>query len=91
MKITVDLDPRDIWRIQERAEREGITPGQILRDELTTKRTALERRTRIRARVLAGMCDADIAKELDTTNQHVAAIRRSEGLPANRRNQRRTA
>ena len=91
MKIMVDLDPRDVWRIQERAEREGITPGQVLRNGLAQKRSTLERRNRIRARVLAGMCDADIAKELDTTNQHVAAIRRSEGLPANRRNQRRTA
>lgn len=81
----VDLDPRDIWRIQARAEAEGITPGQVIRNELAHKRDVLERRDRVRSRVLAGMCDADIARELDTTNQTVAAIRRGEGLPANRR------
>lgn len=85
MKVQLDLDPRDVWRIQARAEAEGKTPGQVIRDELTRKRDVLERRARVRARVLAGMCDADIAAELNETNQTIAAIRRGEGLPANRR------
>lgn len=85
MKVQIDLDPRDVWRIQARAEAEGITPGQVVRNELTRKRDVLERRERVRSRVLAGMCDADIAAELNETNQTIAAIRRGEGLPANRR------
>ena len=92
MKVQLDLDPRDVWRIQARAEAEGKTPGQVVRDELTRKRDVLERRARVRARVLAGMCDADIAAELNETNQTIAAIRRGEGLPANRRyGRKRTA
>lgn len=85
MKILVDLDPKTVWRIQARAEATHRTPGQVLRDDLTAKRDVLERRTRVRARVLAGMCDADIAAELGETNQTIATIRRGEGLPANRR------
>lgn len=85
MKVQFDMDPRDVWRIQARAEAENRSPGAVLRDELAQKRTVLERRTRVRAMVLAGMCDADIAAEMNTTNQTIAAIRRGEGLPANRR------
>ena len=85
MKVQIDLDPRDVWRIQARAEAEGRSPGAVLREELAQKRSVIERRQRVRAMVLAGMCDADIAAELNETNQTIAAIRRGEGLPANRR------
>lgn len=91
MKIHVDLDPADVWRIQDRAEKLGITPGQVLRDELATRRSILELRDRIRSRVLAGMCDADIAAELRMTNGAIATIRRGEGLPANPRYPKRGA
>ena len=85
MKIMVDMDPRDVWRIQEKAERAGVTPGDVLRAELEPRRGVLELRDRVRARVLAGMCDADIAAELRLVNQTVAAIRRGQGLRANPR------
>ena len=88
MKIQLDLDPRDVWRLQEAAERAGITPGQVLRNILTTRRTTLEYRDRVRARVLAGMCDADIAAEMDRTPGEIARVRRGEGLPANPRYRR---
>ncbi len=81
----VDLDPRDVWQIQARAEATGRTPGQVLREQLDRGRVTATRNVMVRGLVLAGMCDADIARELDTTNQTVAAIRRGEGLPANRR------
>lgn len=81
----VDLDPRDVWQIQGRAEATGRTPGQVLREQLDRGRVTATRNVMVRGLVLAGMCDADIARELDTTNQTVAAIRRGEGLPANRR------
>ncbi len=85
MKVMVDLDPRDVWQIQARAEATGRTPGQVLREQLDRGRVTATRNVMVRGLVLAGMCDADIARELDTTNQTVAAIRRGEGLPANRR------
>lgn len=81
----VDLDPRDVWQIQARAEATGRTPGQVLREQLDRGRVTATRNVMVRGLVLAGVCDADIARELDTTNQTVAAIRRGEGLPANRR------
>lgn len=90
MRVVVDLDPKDIWRIQARAEALHTTPGDVLRTELEQRRNILERRNRVRSRVLAGMCDADIAAELGVTNQTIASIRRGEGLPANRRYGRKT-
>ena len=91
VKVMVDLDPRDVWMIQARAEATGRTPGHVLREQLDRGRVTATRNVMVRGLVLAGMCDADIARELDTTNQTVAAIRRGEGLPANRRYGRRTA
>ena len=88
MKIQLDLDPRDVWKLQEAAERAGITPGQVLRNILTTRRNTLEYRDRVRSRVLAGMCDADIAAEMDRTPGEIARVRRGEGLPANPRYRR---
>jgi hypothetical protein len=85
VKIQIDLDPKDVWRIQETAERRGITPGQVLRDELLSRRHGRELREAIRQRVLAKMCDADIAAELGRTAGYIGEVRRSLGLPANRR------
>ena len=85
MRVMVDLDPRDVWMIQSRAEATGRTPGQVLRDQLDRARVTVTRNVMVRGLVLAGMCDADIAAELNETNQTIAAIRRGEGLPANRR------
>ena len=88
MLIKVDLDPKLVWRIQARAAEKGITPGQALRDELSTRRNTLEYRGRVRSRVLAGLCDADIAAELNRTPGEIARVRRLENLPANPRYRR---
>lgn len=90
MKVTVDLDPRDIWHIQQQAESRGITPGAVLREQLATRRNNLELRDRIRSRVLAGLCDADIAAELNQTPRRIAETRRNLGLPANPRYRKKT-
>jgi hypothetical protein len=85
----VDLDPRDVWRIQEQAERQGITPGEVLRDELTRQRRGRDLPEIVRNRVQAGMCDADIATELGwPTVATIAHTRRTLGLPANPRYRR---
>ena len=85
MKILVDLDPRDVWHIQAKAEQLGITPGEVLRREREVFRDPTQYSIRVRARVLAGACDADIASELGRTPAAVATERRRQGLPANRR------
>lgn len=85
MKIQVDLEPRDVWRIQEKAERLGITPGEVLRGELAETKRGRDARDVIRQSVADGLCDADIAAELRATVGHVASVRRSLGLPANHR------
>ena len=87
----VDLDPRDVWRIQESAERRGIKPGDVLREELERRRHGRDYREAVRSRVIAGMCDADIAAELGwPTVATIATTRRSLGLPANPRYRRTT-
>lgn len=91
MKVMVDLDPRDVWRIQEQAERRGVQPGEVLRDELAVRRNAATVRERVRDLVNAGTCDAEIAAELHYTPGVVAGIRRGLGLRANPRYPRRTA
>ena len=91
MKITVDMDPRDVWRFQERADRLGVTPGVVLRDELAVKRQGRDRREAIRERVKAGMCDADIGIELGETSTSIRDVRRGLGLKANPRYPKRTA
>jgi hypothetical protein len=89
MRVTVDLDPKDVWRIQETAQRRGITPGQVLRDELARQRHGRDYREAVRSRVIAGMCDADIATELGwPTVGTIAQTRRSLGLKANPRYRR---
>jgi hypothetical protein len=91
MKIMVDLDPKDVWRIQEMAERRGVTPGEVMRDEMTRTRHGRDFLDAVRARVKTGMCDADIAADLVwPTVGTVAAARRGMGLPANRRYRRAT-
>lgn len=91
MKVLIDLDPRDVWRIQEQAERLGVTPGEIVRAEMNTRRAGLALRDAVRERVKAGMCDADVAAELHCSPGWIATVRRGLGLPANRRYPRRDA
>lgn len=85
MKITVDLDPKDVWRIQAKADQLGLTPGAVLREELAQRKQGEELRSTIRELVIAGWCDADIAARIGATNHAVATIRRRLQLPANRR------
>lgn len=85
MKVLVDLEPVDVWRIQDAAQRRHITPGEVLRDDLAKRRHALRLRERIRSLVTAGKCDADIGIELGMTSGAVASLRRGMALPANRR------
>lgn len=91
MRVMVDLDPRDVWRIQDQAERLRTTPGDVLRRDLDRMRRRLDVSRRVKDMTERGFCDADIAERLGYTVGRVAEIRRGLGLPANRRYPRRTA
>lgn len=88
MKILIDLDPKDVWQIQEIAETEHITPGEALRRMLAKKREpkrSAQRNTHeyIEALVKAGIPDPVIAHRSGELLQQVRAIRKSLGyLPA---------
>lgn len=85
MKITVDLDPKIVWQLESEAERRSIATGAVISERLTARKTTAERAERVRQRVLAGMCDADIAAELHELVATIAAARRRLGLAANPR------
>ena len=86
MKVYLDLDPRDVWRLQDQAEKRGITPGEVLRDELAHRRNHLEFHNRVRARVLAGMSDREIADEMSVGVTSIRDVRQVYlKLPANRK------
>jgi hypothetical protein len=88
MRVMVDLDPRDVWRIQEKAERLGTTPGDVLRRDLDRMRRRLDVTRRVKEMTERGFCDADMAAQLGYTPGRIAEIRRGLGLPANRRYRR---
>lgn len=85
MEVRFKLDPRDVWAIQERAERFGVTPGELLRDALGQRREQAAVRDRVRDAVNAGKCDADIGTDMGYPVGRIATIRRELGLKPNPR------
>lgn len=83
MKVTVDLDPRDLWVLTEQAERQGMTLPDFLRARM------LDRQPTIQDRVVelhaAGLCDADIGIDIGLDLAQTAHLRRALGLKPNRR------
>lgn len=92
MRVTVDLDPKDVWRIEEIAETEHITPGEALRRMLAAKRVTPKRAAQrdtyeyIEALVKAGKPDPVIAHRSGEPLETVRRIRRGLGYPAARFN-----
>lgn len=92
MKILIDLDPKDVRKIQEIADTEHITPGEALRRMLTTKRVIPKRPAQrdtyeyIEALVKAGKPDPVIAHRSGEPLETVRRIRRGLGYPAVRFN-----
>lgn len=85
MRVSVDLPEQLVWKLTTEAERLGVSAGAMLADLIAVRLDPVAVETRIRSRVLAGDCDADIAGALNRTVQFVAAKRREMGLAANRR------
>lgn len=88
MKVQLDLDPRLVWRYGEIAETQGVPLSTVVNARLSTGVRGVPLRLRVRALVLAGWCDADIAAELHQYPGYIATVRRGEGLPANPRYRR---
>jgi len=89
VKVLVDLDPKDVWKIQEIAETEHITPGEALRRMLAKKREPkrpVMRNTHqyIEALVKAGIPDPVIARRSGQPVEAVRQMRRGLGYPAAR-------
>lgn len=86
MKVQVDLNPRDLWRLEERAEHEGVTLSAYLSDLIASReRPGVSTPDRVRDLWREGLCDADISVRVKCRPGYVAVVRRSLGLPANRR------
>lgn len=90
MRVVIELDPREVWRIQEQAEQLGVSPGAVFRRELDRLRRRVDVTRRVKDLTERGFCDADIAERLGYTPGRIAQIRRGLGLQANKR-YRRTA
>lgn len=88
MRVIVELDPKDVWKIQDESRRLGTTPGEVLRRDLERMRRRLDIARRVKDLNARGFCDADIAERLNCTVGRIAAIRRRLGLKPNRRYQR---
>lgn len=93
MNVTVRLDPQVLWKLTEKANRRGMTLKEFAADVLeqqlpkAQKRQAAARATEERIRVLhgEGFTDAEMAAQVDRVQEHVARLRRSMGLKANRK------
>lgn len=93
MKVTFDLDPKDVWILTDRAEKNGLTLPEMLRriavEEFTPSASTPDR---VKALWQQGLPDADIAARIKITPGYVAGLRRDMGLaPHKRFTNRRTA
>ncbi|MCS3426709.1 hypothetical protein [Leucobacter aridicollis] len=89
-EISVKLPGPLVWEIWKRAETEGISPGEVIKQAFTkpvvkTPTATEATRARIVELVRAGVDDGAIAVELDRTRGYVADVRRKAGLKANPR------
>lgn len=86
MRISVDLPSEIVWALMEEAESRSIPTGDVAAEKLLARIDPPSFESRIRARVMmAKMCDADIARELNVTTRVVSTKRRAMGLAANPR------
>lgn len=90
MIVKVDIPPRELWALSAKAEREGVTVGDLLLAAATSGDAMQEpgtetTRQRVRQLWSQGLCDADIAAEMRITTRRVAVSRQGMKLPANRR------
>lgn len=92
MIVKIDIPPKVLWALSERAEREGVTVGDLLVSAATDPPpmpvsipTTETTHDRVRRLWSEGACDADIAAALHMSSHRVAKVRQGMKLPANRR------
>jgi hypothetical protein len=88
VEVKVDIEPRLLWALEERATREGITLPQLLLGAAVARfKPQQSTADRVKALWDRNFPDADIAEQLHITPGYVAGVRRDMGLPAHRRYQ----
>lgn len=88
LKVQIEMDPRLVSYLEDTAEEFRMTPGEVVREALRHDTSRVRPSTledRVRAGVVLGECDADIAAATGVVVGTIATIRRRLGLPANRR------
>jgi hypothetical protein len=88
--VKLDLDPKLVWRLEESAERAGLSVSQMLAQAFQPKVSAVSvAAERTRSEVIRlhseGLADEEIAVRVDRVKEHVARLRRAAGLKPNRR------
>ena len=89
-EISVKLPGPLVWEIWKRAETEGVTPGEVIKQAFERPAPRVPTVTAVtRARIIelakAGVDDGAIAVELDRTRGYVADVRRKADLEPNPR------
>lgn len=94
MILKIELDPKLVWRLDEVAERRGVSAAELAAEvvekafvQRPSKLALAGERTRAEvARLHAeGLTDVEIAERIGRVQEHVARTRRVLGLKPNRR------
>lgn len=90
MIVKVDLDPRDLWRLADEAEKAGMSLPDYMRSLLVLKSRSVPVPKTPRQRQIIelhadGLSDVEIAARVDCVREYVVQVRRRHGLSPNRK------
>lgn len=90
MIVKVDLDPQDLWRLADEAEKAGMRLPDYMRSLLVLKSRSVPVPTTPRQRQIIelhaeGWSDVEIAARVDCVREYVVQVRRRHGLSPNRK------
>lgn len=90
IEVKVKLDPRAVWKLEDTAEKRGMTLGEHIAEIVTPRVSKVhENGDRTRSEVARlhalGLADEEIAARVDRVQEHVARLRRAAGLKPNRK------
>lgn len=85
MKVTVDLEPADVWFLETKAEAKGMTLSQWLRGAVLSQFSRqLTTRDRVALLHRGGATDGEISIRLQMSRGRVAELRRELNLKPNK-------
>ena len=85
MNVTVELDPAEVWFLEAKAERRGLTLSEWIRHTVLAQHSKqLTTRDRIFKLHLTGATDAEISLRLQIGRGIVGDYRRELGLKPNK-------